>query len=59
MEGRKHTAIKRKVEWVRWLNDTKGAKDFQYSASNNAAQQARAASQEKSWERQFVVVPRH
>lgn len=37
MEGRKHRAIKRKVERVRWLNENKGAKDFQYSASDNAA----------------------
>jgi hypothetical protein len=37
MEGRKHRTIKRKVERMRWLNETKGAKDFQFSASNNAA----------------------
>lgn len=37
MEGRKHRAIKRKVERMRGLKETEGAKDFQFSASNNVA----------------------
>lgn len=60
MEGRKHRAIRRKVERVRWLNENKGPKTSNtLPATMQLNMLGRLPHHEDSWERQFAVVPRH